>query len=117
VGANGLCMAISADGKTLWQQDLGQWVEGAPAVSLSLIYFTSQNYCVTAMTPDGNMAWADNMHTGITASPAIATNGVIYLACGGYLYAIGPTNATPPADSSWPVFRANVGHTGRVAAP
>jgi hypothetical protein len=49
------------------------------------------------------------------ASPAIGDNGTIYLAVGPFLTALVVTNdSSPLAKCSWPTFRANLRHTGRV---
>jgi hypothetical protein len=50
----------------------------------------------------------------MSASPAIGGNGIIYVADGRFLQALVATNAPPLAKSSWPMFRANLRHTGRV---
>jgi outer membrane protein assembly factor BamB len=117
LGANQFALAVSADGKKLWQQDLyARWVEGAPAVTDSMIYFIPRYPRVTAVTTNGTVAWADLLYWEATSAPTISKNGIIYVPCIGYLVAIAPTNAAPPANSPWPMFRANAQHTGRVAS-
>jgi hypothetical protein len=109
-------MAISAEGKQLWAYNTWDWVEGAPAVTDSQIYFASRSQSITALTPDGAVAWSENLNQPITASLVIGTNGVIYFPYLGHFTAIAPTNLPPPAASAWPMFRANPQHTGRVGS-
>ena len=55
------------------------------------------------------------MVANVAASPVIDGGGTIYACDGKFLYAINSTNGlAPPAKSSWPMFRANARHTGRV---
>jgi hypothetical protein len=52
----------------------------------------------------------------LIASPNISSDGTLYAATDNYLHAINSTNRLAPlAKSSWPMFRANPRHTGRVA--
>jgi hypothetical protein len=45
----------------------------------------------------------------------VSPTGAIYFSAGGFLYAIRPMNEiAPPAKSSWPLWRADAQHTGRV---
>jgi hypothetical protein len=61
------------------------------------------------------MRWALTLDDLVKASPAIGDNGTIYVTGGSFLNALTATNAPPLAKSSWPMFRANPRHTGRVA--
>ena len=54
------------------------------------------------------------MPVNVSSSPVIGKDGMIYFASGRYLVALAPTNGVPLAKSSWPMFRANPQHTGRV---
>ena len=71
-------------------------------------------------TEDGRQLWllttdTNSDHGDIIASPAIGKDGTIYIAEEDWLYAINSTNRLAPlAKSSWPMFRANPRHTGRV---
>ena len=53
----------------------------------------------------------------MTSSPAIGSDGTVYVGEGGRggneLYAI-KTDSKGPAKSPWPMFGQNAGHTGRV---
>jgi len=51
----------------------------------------------------------------VIASPNIGSNGTLFVAEGQTLHAINSTNRLAPLmNSSWPMFRANPRHTGRV---
>ena len=64
---------------------------------------------------DGTELWHVETAGTVTTSPAIGSDGTIYVADGHFLHAINSTNGlAPPAKSSWPMFRANARHTGRV---
>jgi hypothetical protein len=73
-----------------------------------------------AITQDGHPVWRVNTdsnsdHNNIIGSPAIGKDGTIYVANLAYLCAINSTNQLAPlAAGSWPMFRANPRHTGRV---
>lgn len=119
LGANWFGFAISKDGKKLWQQDVSNFTEGAPAVTDSLIYFTSRGAWVTAITTNGDIAWREIISGaggGMTGSPIVGQDGRIYTIYAGVLAALYPTNSAPPlpVKSIWPMFRANYEHTGRV---
>ena len=63
--------------------------------------------------------WVATLQGNLTAPPVVTAAGIIY-AVGedGVLYAIQPPGErSPPAKSSWPMFRANARHTGRVGNP
>jgi outer membrane protein assembly factor BamB len=117
LGADRFAIAVSAEGKRLWLQDFGYWIEGAPAATDSAIYFSSRSVWMIALSPaNGTMEWGEPVGGEITASPTVSKDGVVYIAGNGSLMAIVPTNAAPPANSPWPMFRANARHTGCVEA-
>jgi outer membrane protein assembly factor BamB len=64
--------------------------------------------------PDGNEEWGFAMSFNLSSSPNMDPSGIIYACDGSYLYALKPAAAAPPAKSSWPMWRANPQHTGRV---
>jgi hypothetical protein len=69
-----------------------------------------------ALGPDGGPRWRLTIGDITGASPAIGSNGTIYITEGKFLNAlIATTNSPPLAKSSWPMFRANPRHTGRVS--
>jgi hypothetical protein len=70
---------------------------------------------LTAVKLDGVEAWHADTKLNLSTSPVIGSGGVVYLCDGGFLYAVIPPGSPAPlAKSSWPMFRANPRHTGRV---
>jgi len=115
LGAHQSALAVGSDGKIMWQLDLGNWIQGTPAVTDSTVYFGCESHAITALSTNGIVEWWSLLFNGdITASPTISKDGVVYIAVDSYLQALAPTNAAPPASSPWPMFRANAMHTGRV---
>jgi outer membrane protein assembly factor BamB len=80
-----------------------------------LIYFPRPWRTLTAMKPDGGEQWEMSLPVNVSSSPVIGKDGVIYMAAGRFLYAINsPNGLAPLAKSSWPMWRADPQHTGRV---
>ena len=68
-----------------------------------------------AFEQNGAELWHVDTEANLGASPVIGEDGTVYISDGRFLSAINSTNGLPPpAKSSWPVFRANSRHTGRV---
>ena len=65
----------------------------------------------------GTVLWEFETGDFVTSSPAIGSDGTVYVGEGGRggneLYAI-KTDSKGPAKSPWPMFGQNAGHTGRV---
>jgi len=73
---------------------------------------------LVAFGPDGKQLWRLTFDHTVSASPAIDGNGTIYVIAGKQLNALVSTNGSSPlAKSPWPMFRANLRHTGRVNPP
>jgi hypothetical protein len=58
--------------------------------------------------------WEYDIKDDADSAPNVTDQGMVYLATRSRLLALAPTNAVPPANSSWPQWRANSRHTGRV---
>ena len=121
LAVNGVNVSISPDGKKRWDKVFPILIDASPAVAASgLIYFAAPWRNLQAVQPDGHQRWLMNVDTnvsnpGIVASPAIGKDGTVYIAEADWLVAINSTHRlAPPAKSSWPMFRANARHTGRV---
>ena len=63
---------------------------------------------------DGNEEWGFQMEFNLSSSPNMDPGGIIYACDSRYLYALKPAAMAPPAKSSWPMWRANPQHNGRV---
>jgi outer membrane protein assembly factor BamB len=114
---NNYTLAVSPAG-----QRLGFWpsaipFEVPPAIVSGRVYVSRPWRTLDGITEDFQLVWvADQLGGNLTAPPMVDGQGIIY-ACAedGFLYAFRPPGAPlPPAKSSWPLFRANARHTGRV---
>ena len=113
------CCAVSPEGKFKWKENIWthpeeEWSATAPAVlSTGVALFTSGDGLVMAHRPEGKWYWNFWLNGPSRSSPLVGVNGVVYAAgMGTELYAI--KHDTGLAESSWPMFRANPQHTGRV---
>jgi hypothetical protein len=113
---NNMATAVSGDGKKLWDYGGVHLIDASPAVAADgTVYFSAPWRDLIALGPDGQLRWRLTLGNSINASPAIGSNGTIYVTEGWSLDALAATNVLPPlAISSWPMFRANLRHTGRV---
>lgn len=115
-------VSISHDGNLRWELTFPVFIYASPAVTADEeVYFSAPWRCLLAATADGREVWRlttdeNEQHDNIIASPVIAGGGTIFIAHEDWLEAINSTNRlAPAAKSSWPMFRANPRHTGRVA--
>jgi outer membrane protein assembly factor BamB len=90
-------------------------------VDASAVAVTGEIYCsrpwrtVQAFHTNGDLLWSAATEANVTASPVVGPDGVVYVMGDRFLYAVRPVGqALPLANSSWPMFRANPRHTGRV---
>jgi outer membrane protein assembly factor BamB len=117
LGVNYMKTCVSADGKKIWEDASVKNLDISPAVAANgLIYFIAAWGYLAAYSPEGKQALAQEVIHGLvpTTSMTIAPDGTIYVGDGRFLYAMSTTNNSPLANSSWPMFRANPRHTGRV---
>ncbi len=86
------------------------------------IIFGADDNRVRALSPvDGSLLWTFSGDQGgddfIESSPVIAPDGSIYVgSTDGFLYKIAGNGSPLSKLSSWPAFRRNIAHTGRVPA-
>lgn len=127
VAVNNGHFSISSAGKIRWQRTTDWYVPGSLAAAANgLIYAPEPWRKIGTYTAESNPS-SDIWHPwvyifsyniegpNIDSSLNISADGTI-LGCDGHvLYAIKPVaNAAPPAKSSWPVWRANPQHSGRI---
>ena len=90
-------------------------VEVAAAAVKGRIYWSRPWRSLQAFQADGELLWQAETDANLTSSPVVGTDGVVYFTAERYLYAVQPAGpGLPPASTSWPMFRANAQHTGRV---
>ena len=119
VAAAGCYYIISKDGVKGWWYCGALPVDQTPAVAADgLIYLPAAWRRLAAIRPGAEQWVVDTSPENVVSSPAIGADGTIYVSCGTFLAAINSaTNRLAPlAKSSWPMFRANPRHTGRVDA-
>jgi outer membrane protein assembly factor BamB len=110
---DGTLYAINPDGTKKWAFQTGDWVKASPAIGADgTIYVGSRDWTLYAINPDGTQKWAFQTENWIFSCPAIGADGTIYATSSYKLYAI-YSDSYGPADSSWPMFRHDVRHTGR----
>jgi len=114
--------AVSPEGKLRWKADIWmhpeeEWSETAPAVlSTGVVLFTSGDGLVMAYRPEGKWYWNFWLGGPSRSSPVVGPDGIIYASgMSTELFAI--KHNVGLAESSWPMFRANPQHTGRVGGP
>lgn len=121
IGADGtICVgegpfnAISPDGQLKWS--LPVWSSASPAIgSNGDIFVTDTNlYNLVAISANGVIKWTFPI-PGSRSSPAIGSDGTIYVGSSdGNLYAIN-CDSGGLADSPWPMFHHDVKHSGRAS--
>jgi outer membrane protein assembly factor BamB len=91
-------------------------IDASPALAANgKVYFSAPWRRLVAFQQDGTELWHVDTAANLVASPAIGSDGTIFVCDGAFLRAINSTNGLAPlAKSSWPMFRANARHTGRV---
>jgi outer membrane protein assembly factor BamB len=117
LAVNNMKFGVSATGEKIWDYPSQFPMDYSPTVAANgLVYFVSAWGNLAAFTSRGQQSWLVEIGRGIVpqSSPAISADGTIYLDTGRALYSFAATSGTPPAKSSWPMFRADAQHTGRV---
>jgi len=107
-------LMISPAGKKLADWESPSWIDATPAVAQGTVLFSSPNQELWAGQPDGRALWTAELKNAPASSPVISDQGEVYFSCGQYVQAVQPPIPLRPALSSWPMFRADARHTGRV---
>lgn len=106
---------VSPAGAVVWSSETACWLDETPAVAQGLVCFSAPWRRVWAILPTGQSGlWDGPTIQNLSSSPVIAANGLIYCCCGANVVALQPPTPLVSAKSSWPMFRANARHTGRV---
>ena len=114
LAVNGSTLAYTREGKPSWGWPASTLLTVPPAVATGQIYFSRPWLQFHVVSPTGQFVGKVNLPNNLSAAPVIDQNGQVYVVCERQVCAIRPPNATPPAPSSWPMFRANARHTGRI---
>jgi outer membrane protein assembly factor BamB len=113
---NQVMVSISPAGRVRWQQGLPERPANSPAaLAGGNVYYGFPWSRFGLLDSNGKHLWDLDAIDNISAAPNVTDQGVAYVCNPQMLLAISPgTNAAPPAKSSWPLWRANSRHTGRV---
>jgi len=107
-------LLISSAGTLLWSSESPCWIDETPAVAQGTVCFSRPWRLLWAISPTGGGLWESPALQNLSSSPVITSQGRIYFCCGPYVQALQPPTALLPAKSTWPMFRANPRHTGRM---
>lgn len=105
---------VSPAGAKVWEDWSPCWIDQTPVVLRGAICYSAPWRTLRAIDLDGKRLWEVNTTNNLSSSPVIGGNGVIYCSCSRHVEALRPPMPVYPAISSWPMFRANARHTGRV---
>ena len=83
------------------------------AVASGQAYVIGYGRKFNALNAAGQIAWTFPLEKDLTSAPVIAGDGTIFASREESLFAIYPPHPAPAA-GSWPMFRGNAQHTGRV---
>jgi outer membrane protein assembly factor BamB len=116
LGANLFNIGVNEDGKKIWERGAADMIDASPVVTANRVVYCSSPWReFYAIQADGALQWHVLEDARVWSSPVIGSDGTIYTTSGYDLCAITFTNPMPSlAKSSWPMFRANPQHTGRV---
>ena len=111
---NGRLYAIGPDGRIDWFYQTGYKISSSPAVAADgTIYVGSEDGSLYAIGGDGVAEWSHHTGGAVISSPVIGADGTVYVGSdSGFLFAL--SGDSPPAASSWPMFRHDARHTSRV---
>jgi outer membrane protein assembly factor BamB len=116
IGAAFETLAVSSAGAVVWRSPFPCWIDETAAAAQGTVIFSRPWRLIWARQPDGTDLWSGPVIENLSSSLVIGNHGELYCACGEHLQAVQPPVALVPAKSSWPMFRANARHTGRVAS-
>ena len=110
-------VSLGRDGSIRWRHptqvplDMAGGVTANGQVIVSMPWHAVSSMGATNCWPP---LWDFRMGQNLSTAPNICRDGTILACDGAYLYALSLAHASPPAKSSWPLWRADAQHTGRV---
>jgi outer membrane protein assembly factor BamB len=116
VPANTFCeYCVSKDGRGHGITGLSCPVDASAVAVSGRVYCSCPWRTLEAFHTNGELLWEARTGENVSASPVVGADGVVYVTAYKQVLAFQPPGgALPLAKSSWPMFRANPRHTGRV---
>jgi len=92
---------------------------GTPLLGHDGIIYLGRSNAVTAIKPDGTVAWELAVAGNVTVPPTLDCKGTLYAAAGNVVYAVltdmaGDPNNAGLADTPWPKFQRDSRNTGNA---
>ena len=115
LGLNDQTLVVSRAGQKLWHTGSPMPVEVSAVAWADHFGYSVPWRHVCAVKFSDQRLWQADLDETVSASLMVDGRGIVYACAGSGLYALQPPGEpVPPAKSSWPMFRANPRHTGRV---
>jgi len=121
LAGNTNCWAIAADGTVKWQWPIwkeadGPWAQATwAALANGNVLVVTGGGLMVELESGVDWVWNFGLFGPSFSSPLVGPDGTVYqTGLHTFLYAV--SRSVPPANSSWPMFRANPQRTGRVVA-
>ena len=115
LAVNTYTSSFTSDGKHAWDWPSATELDVPPAAVTGQVYISRPWLLLHGLSLDGKTnVWSATLPANLSSAPVVGPDGMVYASCNFHLCAIRPPNLLPPAKSSWPMFRANARHTGRV---
>jgi len=108
-------ISVTPEGKLRWEHGTD-----VPMDMAELVAANGWIYCVVPWLHmgfsdrEGKFDWGYQLSFNASAAPNISSTGIIYACDGQYIYALQPAKPAALEKSTWPMWRANPQHTGRV---
>ena len=114
---NGRLYALNPNGTEKWSVLLASGIQSSPALAQDgTIYVGTDDGDFHALDASGNSLWSTNLNGSIYSSPVIGSDGTVFVGSSDFnLYAF--AGGAGPGPGSWPMFRHDPRHTGRVTPP
>ncbi|MCX6772402.1 MAG: PQQ-binding-like beta-propeller repeat protein, partial [Candidatus Micrarchaeota archaeon] len=81
-----------ANGRELWSQQTGGWVQSSPAITDDGVYFGSNDGYLYAVDSAGNLRWKFNSGAPIWSNPAVLGKQVVFGNNAGQLFGVDTAN-------------------------
>jgi outer membrane protein assembly factor BamB len=115
IGNNVNTLIVTPGGKLSWGLGSAVPMNTCQAAVTGEFYFSRPWRQMLGITLNGKLAWQMDLPANVSASLVVGADGTFYVVDEFDLYSVRPPQPVLlSAKSSWPMFRANARHTGRV---